>query len=194
MTPSGSDYDIPIVVATKPITKQERRLALGAVVVLLTGTMVWAPFASVPLARIDAFIPVIQSVMCVADLITAALLLSQYAVQAQPAFLMLASGYLAAGSFAFLQTLTFPGGYGPNGLFGDGLETPPWLFVLWHTSFPLGVLLYALTKNASVATVDVGGRNAAYAIAMTADHLLRLRGGDGGLALDAAHPLPRRER
>src|SRR3954454_14078473 len=167
MTPSGSDHDIPIVVATKPITQQERRLALAAVIVLLTGTMIWAPFASVPLARIDAFIPVLQSVMCVADLITATLLLSQYAVQAQPAFLMLASGYLAAGLFAFLQTLTFPGGYGPNGLFGDGLETPPWLFVLWHTSFPLGVLLYALTKKAAVATPEAGRRHAGCVIFST---------------------------
>src|SRR4051812_23896369 len=167
MTPSGSDHDIPIVVATKPITKQERRLALAAVIVLLTGTMIWAPFASVPLARIDAFIPVLQSVMCVADLITATLLLSQYAVQAQPAFLMLASGYLAAGLFAFLQTLTFPGGYSAMGLFGDGLETPPWLFVLWHTSYPLGVLLYALTKKAPAATSEIGGGHAASVIVGT---------------------------
>src|SRR4051812_18748922 len=101
MQPSGSDHDIPIVVATKQITRPERRVALAAIVVLLIGTMVWAPFASVQLGRIDAFIPVIQSVMCVADLITATLLLSQYAVQAQPAFLMLAGGYLAAGLFAF---------------------------------------------------------------------------------------------
>src|SRR4051794_13722477 len=167
MTPSGSDHDIPIVVATKPITQQERRVAFAAVVVLLTGTMIWAPFASVPVARIDAFIPVLQSVMCVADLITASLLFSQYAVQAQQAFLMLASGYLAAGLFAFLQTLTFPGGYGPNGLFGDGLETPPWLFVLWHISFALGVLLYALTKRAAVATAEEARRHAASVIFST---------------------------
>src|SRR5829696_3601253 len=167
MKPSGSDHDFPIVVATKQMSQRQRRAAIAAVAVLFTGTMIWAPFGSVQLARVDAFIPVMQSLMCVADLITATLLFSQYAVQAQPAILMLASGYIAAGLFAFLQTLTFPGSYAPGGLFGDGIDTPAWLFVLWHTSFPLGVLLYALTKNAVVATGDPQRRSAGSAIAIT---------------------------
>ena len=61
MIPSRSDHDIPIVVATKEITQSGRRAALAAVVALFAGTMIWAPFASVQLARIDVFIPVIQS-------------------------------------------------------------------------------------------------------------------------------------
>jgi signal transduction histidine kinase len=104
--------------------------------------------------------------MCVADLITATLLFSQYAVQPQRAILMLAGGYIAAGLFAFLQTLTFPGSYAPGGLFGDGIDTPAWLFVLWHTSFPLGVLLYAVTKNGPVRTGETR-RSAASMIALT---------------------------
>jgi signal transduction histidine kinase len=167
MKPSGSDHDIPIVVATKEISPRERRVAIAAVVVLFVGTMIWAPFASVQLPRVDAFIPVIQSLMCVADLITATLLFSQYAVQAQPAILMLASGYIAAGLFAFLQTLTFPGSYAPGGLLGDGIDTPAWLFVLWHTSFPLGVLIYAVTKKPGMATGEPRRRSAASEIAIT---------------------------
>jgi signal transduction histidine kinase len=167
MKPSGSDHDFPIVVATKQMSQRQRRAAIAAVAVLFTGTMIWAPFGSVQLTRVDAFIPVIQSLMCVADLLTATLLFSQYAVQAQPAILMLASGYIAAGLFAFLQTLTFPGSYAPGGLFGDGIDTPAWLFVLWHTSFPLGVLLYALTKNGVVATGDPQRWSAGSVIAIT---------------------------
>src|SRR5829696_3075006 len=168
MKPSGSDHDFPIVVATKQMSQRQRRAAIAAVAVLFTGTMIWAPFGSVQLAPIGAFIPVIQSLMCVADLITATLLFSQYAVQAQPAILMLGSGYIAAGLFAFLQTLTFPGAYAPGGLFGDGTDTPAWLFVLWHTSFPLGVLIYAITKNgAGDANKQPRRRSAASEITMT---------------------------
>src|SRR5829696_7386350 len=167
MKPSGSDHDFPIVVATKQMSQRQRRAAIAAVAVLFTGTMIWAPFGSVQLARVDAFIPVMQSLMCVADLITATLLFSQYAVQAQPAILMLASGYIAAGLFAFLQTLAFPGSYAPGGLFGDGIDTPAWVFVLWHTSFPLGVLLYALTKDGGVAIGETRRRSAASVIAFT---------------------------
>ena len=88
MKPSGPDHGIPLVVATKQSSQRDRRVAIIAVAVLFAGTMLWAPFASVQLSPIGAFSPVLQSLMCVADLITATLLLSQYAVQAQPAILI----------------------------------------------------------------------------------------------------------
>jgi hypothetical protein len=74
--PSELHHDFPVVVATMPINQRDLNLALTAIIVLLIGTLIWAPFASVQLARIDAFIPVIQSLMCVADLITATILFS----------------------------------------------------------------------------------------------------------------------
>src|ERR671912_527861 len=107
MMPSDVHHDFPVVVATMPIRKQDLHLALTAVFVLLIGTLMWAPFASTQLTRIDAFIPVLQSLMCVADLITATILFSQHAVHPQSSLLMLAGGYIAAGLFAFLQTLAF---------------------------------------------------------------------------------------
>jgi len=100
------------------------------------------------LPRVDAFIPVLQTVLCIADMITAVLLFAQYSVQPRLAVLVLASGYISSGLFAFLQTLAFPGAYAPNGLIGDGANSPAWFFVLWHTMFPLGVLGYALLKDA----------------------------------------------
>ena len=65
-------------------------------------------------------IPVLQTSLSIADLITAALLFAQFSIQPQRALLALASGYIFSGSFAFLQTLAFPGGYAPAGLIGDG--------------------------------------------------------------------------
>jgi signal transduction histidine kinase len=63
------------------------------------------------------------------------------------ATLAIASGYLFSGFFAFGQTLAFPGAYSADGLVGDA-DTSVWLFVLWHTTFPLAVISYGLTKNA----------------------------------------------
>jgi hypothetical protein len=60
----------------------------------------------------------------------------------------LASGYTFSGSFAFLQTLAFPGGYTPAGLIGDGPNSPAWVYVLWHTTFPAAILIYALSEDA----------------------------------------------
>ena len=85
--------------------------------------------------------------LSVVDLVTAALLFAQYSIQPQRALLALASGYIFSGSFAFLQTLAFPGGYAPAGLIGDGPNSPAWIYVLWHTTFPAAILVYALSKD-----------------------------------------------
>ena len=42
--------------------------------------------------------------------------------------LAVAAAYLCSASFAFLQTLSFPGGYAPAGLIGDGTNTSAWSF------------------------------------------------------------------
>src|SRR4051812_9276744 len=112
----------------------------------------FTPIANVQLARLDAFIPVIQTVMCVADLVTAALLFSQYSVEPRVGVLAVASGYIISGLFAFLQTLALPGGYSPTGIIGDGRDSSAWLFVFWHTCFPLAILTYALLKDRAAAS------------------------------------------
>ena len=141
------DYDFPIVIATMPATSRQRRTALTVVVVFFAVALIVAPFADVQVGRIDSFIPVLQTVLSLADLITATLLFTQYAIQPQSALLVLASGYIFSGSFAFLQTLAFPGGYAPAGVIGDGRNTAAWLFVLWHVTFLGSALIYALSKD-----------------------------------------------
>src|SRR5215212_3352831 len=130
-----------------PATDRQRKIAVGIVTVLTIAAAVMAPFASIQVGRIDAFIPVLQTVVSVVDLITATLLFAQFSIQPQRAILALASAYIFSGSFAFLQTLAFPGGYDPAGLLGDGPNTPAWIYVLWHTTFPGAVLVYALSKG-----------------------------------------------
>jgi len=51
------------------------------------------------------FIPIVQSIMTAAALVTAVLLFAQNSIQPQRAPLVLASGHIIGGLFAFLQTL-----------------------------------------------------------------------------------------
>ena len=141
------DRDFPLIIANLPATAQQKAVSVGVAVLLLVAAATIAPFASIQLGRLDAFIPVLQTSLCLADLITAALLFAQYSIQPQRALLALASGYICSGSFAFLQTLAFPGGYAPNGLIGDGPNSPAWIYVLWHTTFSAAILIYALSKD-----------------------------------------------
>ncbi len=146
----GGRQDFPIVIANIPASARERWFAFGVIIFLLVVFLIIAPFASVPLARVDAFIPVLQTVLCVAELITATLLFSQYSIEPLHGVLALACGYMFSGLFAVLQTFAFPGAYAPTGLFGD-LSTAPYLFCLWHIAFPLGVIVYALSKDTAKA-------------------------------------------
>src|SRR5438067_7225622 len=143
--------DFPLVIATMPATGRQRAIAVGIIILLTVAAAVIAPFANIQVARVDAFIPVLQTVLSVVDFITATLLFAQFSIQPQRALLALASGYIFSGSFALLQTLAFPGAYAPAGLIGDELNTPAWFFVLWHTTFPAAILVYALSKESAAA-------------------------------------------
>jgi signal transduction histidine kinase len=163
---AASPDEFPLVIAAMPASKQERRIALGIILLLAFVFIVIAPFASLQLPRVDAFVPALQTVLCVTDLITAALLFSLYSIQPLPGLLALASGYIFSGLFAFLQTLAFPGAYSPSGLIGDQLNSAPYLFILWHIGFPLAVTVYALLDDRPRAD-DPRGRSTKATIAVT---------------------------
>ena len=156
----GSRQEFPLVMAAMPINEREKRIALGVVIFLLSVVVIVAPFANTPLAHIDVFVPVLQTAMCVVDLVTAALLLAQYTIFPKHALLVVASGYVLSGLFAFIQTLAFPGAYSATGLIGDGINSAAWIFVLWHSSFAIAVIVYALTKDAKEAA-SLSDRSAA---------------------------------
>ena len=168
--------DFPLVIATMPATDRHRTIAVGVVILLTVAAAAVAPFASIQVARFDAFIPVLQTVVSVADLVTAILLFAQFSIQPQRALLALASGYIFSGSFAFLQTLAFPGGYAPAGLIGDSLNTAAWMYVLWHTTFPSAILVYALSKDMTGAA-RLPGRPAMTAIVITVTCVLAVIAG-----------------
>src|SRR6476620_11803580 len=157
--------EVPHLIASIPASAQHRRIALGVVIFLAGVFALVIPFAHMQTARIDAFIPVVQTIIFFADLITAVFLFAQYTIQPQRALLALASGYIFSGVFAFLQTLAFPGGYAPAGLIGDGLSSPAWIYVLWHTTFPAAIFVCARFKVATRAARP--GRPIVTAIAIT---------------------------
>jgi signal transduction histidine kinase len=103
------------------------------------------------LPRIDAFIPSIEGIFCVNDLITAVLLYSQFSIIRLRGILVLANGYFFTALIVIPHLLTFPGVFAPTGLLGAGLETAPWLYTFWHFGLPIALLGYAWLKPADRA-------------------------------------------
>ncbi|MBN3775387.1 MASE4 domain-containing protein, partial [Burkholderia sp. Se-20378] len=120
--PSPPDDDNPdasrLFMSSLPPGRRERRLALATVLISAVIFAALAPFAGRPLAPGAAFIPVYQSAIVVNDMVTAGLLLGQYAILRQRPLLVLAGGYLFTGFMAGTPMLTFPGLFHPTGLPG----------------------------------------------------------------------------
>ncbi|MCL4634144.1 sensor histidine kinase [Burkholderia sp.] len=148
--PNDDDPDTSrLFMSSLPPGRRERRLALATVLVSAVIFAALAPFATLPLAPGWAFIPVYQSAIVVNDMVTAGLLLGQYAILREKPLLVLAGGYLFTAFMAGTHMLTFPGLFAPRGLLGAGEQTTAWLYLFWHGGFPLSVAAYALLRAAS---------------------------------------------
>ncbi|MGY3357815.1 PAS domain S-box-containing protein [Bradyrhizobium sp. GM0.4] len=134
--------------STLPATPKDRTAALAIVGVSSILFAVAVPFAGIPLLPVPAFVASYQSALVVADIVTAVLLLSQFAVLRTSALLVLATGYLFTAAAAVVHALTFPGLFSPTGLLGANQQTTVWLYMIWHGGFPLCVLAYAWLKEA----------------------------------------------
>jgi len=135
-------------VSSKPAERRELCFALAAVLVSIAFFSLAAPFATLQLAQVPAFIPAYEAALVITDLITAVLLFGQFKIIRSRALFVLASGYLFTAAITFVHALTFPGLLAPTGLLGAGTQTTAWLFMFWHGGFPLFLIAYALLKDA----------------------------------------------
>ena len=135
-----------------PPSQRQIRLALGIVLVLLAAFGVTVPFLNTQLPSVSATIPALETAILICDLITSALLLSQFLITRRWALLALASGYLFTALIVIPHALIFPGAFTPTGLIHAGLQSSAWLYTFWHAGLPLAVIGYVLLRDADSAT------------------------------------------
>jgi len=149
--------------------EKRRALAVLAVSVALFGVL--APFATVKLPPVPAFIPIYETALVVNDAITAALLFGQYRILHSRALLTLASGYLFTSVMTVGHALTFPGLFSTSGLLGAGPQSTAWIYMFWHAGFPLFVVAYAVLRRKPAAASSLNGERIAV-VAMSAGAVL----------------------
>ena len=130
-----------------PPTPLQRKAAITVTAALLIAFAVTAPFATLPLPRINAFIPGVQAIVFVGDLVTAVLLFGHFTMLRTRAVLVIAGAYLFSAFIVVAHTISFPGAFVPGRVFG-GLQTTVWLYNLWHFGFLFGIMGYVLLKDA----------------------------------------------
>jgi PAS domain S-box-containing protein len=130
-----------------PPTRRQTRWAIAVAVCQFAALALFAPFAGVPLGQMNGFIPAVEGVVFVTDLVTSVLLFSQFAIHRLNALLVLACAYLWSALIIIPHALSFPGAFSPIGLPGGGFQTTPWLYWFWHLPFAMALLGYGVLRN-----------------------------------------------
>jgi len=126
-------------VATTPV---HRRVALAVAIALTLAAGLALPVAHLPGPVSLAFLPTWAILAVAADALTAYLFVGQFLCTRQPALAALAGAYLYSSLIIVPYLLTFPQVFAAGGLLHAGTQTAIWLWVCWHSGFPLGLLTY----------------------------------------------------
>ena len=145
--PQDPSEDRDLLLSTAPARARDRRVALAVVVVSTVVFLALIPFAKTPWPQINAFIPAYEAALAITDFLTAVLLFAQFGIVRTRALLLLACGYVYTALTTIPHVLSFPGAFAPTGLLGAGTQTTAWLYMFWHSGFPIVVIAYALLKT-----------------------------------------------
>jgi hypothetical protein len=152
--------------STDTAGRRERRLAVVFIVLSAIAFAAAAPFARVPLINVPAFIPAYEAALVISDLITALLLLGQFAQLRSPSLLALAAGYLFNALMILPHALSFPDLFAPMGLIGGNSQTTAWLYMLWHAGFPVFVMAYIGFKDRETRRDPAAGARGSIPVAI----------------------------
>lgn len=144
-----------------PPTRQEKRWGLTFVGLFFVALI---PILLVPdfrMAEINAFVPVVDAVMFVGELIIATLLYAQAVVFRSRALTVLASGFVFSALLLIPHALTFPGAFAENGLLEAGVNTTAWIALIRRLGLCCAVLLYAWLKSTKPAALPDAERRSA---------------------------------
>lgn len=134
-----------------PPNRQEVRFSLVIVGLLFATLLLILPVHDMRLRELGAFVPMIDAIMFLSELITASLLYAQAVVFRSRALTVLATGFVFAAMLLVPHALTFPGAFAPEGLLGAEVNTTAWIFTFRRAAFPIAIILYVQLKQADQA-------------------------------------------
>ena len=146
--------------AIRIATAAQRRSALVLCVVLMTGTVLLLPSATVPWPNFPAFLPTFQTAAIGICLITAGLMYGHYGATRSTVLLHLSAGYVYTAGILALQFLSFPGVLIESGRLFGGPRSASWLWACWHIGPAFSILYFAWTEHHRPNRLTANGRSA----------------------------------
>jgi len=147
----------PHAAARPPTDQLASRISFGIALILtvivLVATVLVFPISGRPLAVIKPFISMFATATVLIEALTSFFLAVQYRTTRAPHLAVLSGAYGFVAVMVSLQALTFPGLFSATGLLGAGPQTAIVIWTMWHTGFPILVLLSFLVQAAPVKRV-----------------------------------------
>lgn len=122
--------------STAQAASNARPVVVGMVTVALLVLCI-QPFSATPLGGWSSFVPAMLALVGVLDVISAVLLVRQYRDVGDRRALVLAFSYVFSLTVLSGYGAAFPHVLGDVGPLGGWPSTAPWLWVIWHTGFPV---------------------------------------------------------
>jgi len=119
------------------VTIPSRRAPLVFCVIVGAAATAVLPWVSHVFPSKVSFLPTVFGVVACFDLISAYLLIHQFLSEGDPRTLAMASAFTCSLVVMLGYATTFPGILAARPPFETTPSVPPWLWVLWHTSFPV---------------------------------------------------------
>jgi signal transduction histidine kinase len=136
-----------LLVSTSPPNRRQKLFAAGVIALLLGAMLLVAPFARNELEGTEPLVLAYTAAALTTELITAALLLSLFAIQRSPAILVLATAYLFSGFMAVPWAFSFPGVLASLGVADTGQQTTASIAAIRRIGCPLCLLTYAMLRG-----------------------------------------------
>ena len=134
----------PPLLSAAPTRRADRYAALAIVILSLLGFVAMRPYAATPMPHLIAFNLSNDTGLTLIYVITAMLLLGQFVQLRTPSLLVLASGYVFAGVILITHILAMAPIVQAAWPHSANARAAGGLSVLWHSFFPIFVMLYAV--------------------------------------------------
>ena len=155
--PGGSGFLLTAVAGPR-----QKRIIIIILSLSLIGFVCGLPFVRLQLPEVTAFIPAYGGALWTIDVVIAVLLFGQFMELRSWSLLILAAGYVFDAAMVVPHTLAFPGVFTPSGLLEAGPQTAAWLYLFWHSGFPLFVLAYGVLARSETDRIASGPARAVY--------------------------------
>lgn len=130
----------------EPAAADQRRRATLICIIITFTTLALVPIAENRWPYVPAFLPVYQTVLITAYLITAFLIFGFYRANQSLAQLYLCAGCIYTGVILIVQFLSFSNMFTAKDALLGGPQTTIWLWCFWHAGLPTAIFLYAFSE------------------------------------------------